>query len=1330
MPVQTWERVSRAFSVRRNLELLLVAPDTQLRPLDGLRAISILWVIVFHAAWYAGTYIPLPSYVALLVSPSMLPVWRGDFGVDIFFVLSGFLIAGMLIDERERTGRLALWQFYWRRLLRLWPALFIAAILYVQLVGEHAPMIWANVLYVSNFVPILQAAMGWTWSLAIEEQFYLVCPWLITGLAAIGPRHRIAALLAVLALLTAIGAWVVVSGSFSASDAEIAVNRDGVRWALGFDHLYVKPWMRAGPLLVGALAAYLFRMPRFMTALATTRGLGIAAFVAALVIAALSTHWPLAASASRVFEVGYLAAYRAVFGAGIAFVLLFSLSKHPVGVAIGRFLSWRYFYPVGQLAYSAYLVNPIVCAVVHARLARLVREDHVPTMLAFLPFDLIGTLLVAAVIYVFVERPFMSLRPGERSARGRPIAPISEATFDRRLFFSAVAIATVLAWSNRFIQDDAFISFRYARHVAAGHGFVWNVGEAPIQGFTNPLWTLVMALAIRLGRDPVRVSQWLGLGCFVITLIAAGKLAAGLTGARRASAAVVLALGLNASFNAYATGGLETQSQAMFVAIVAYGVSRGGPRGFAAASIAAGLALWTRLDSALLVAPLLLVALIEARRSAWLVGAVVVPVTLLGAGLAAFGWVIFHQLLPNTFYAKTGSVDMALVQGGLRYLIGFLTHYQLVPILALAVYFGRGALRRIPLLLRAVAAVLALWAVYVVSVGGDFMEYRLFVPAIPLGVVLAAWLFYASGERFVWVLTAASVVCSALFFVRVRQTPALDEGLLVETVQGLDAHLTDHNQDWAEVGRGMKQAFACDPDVTIGVMAAGAIPYYSDLRTVDMLGLNDPWVARYGNNFGSRPGHRRVASVSYLVRQHVNIVLHPWARFDPEQFTSDYTRAHVMARYVPLSSPDELPPDASMIEIPIAKDRKLRALYLVHDAKVDACIAAGNWRVLPIRASGAPDPMCSAPGCIRRATKTAEYTRELVASFTDPAVTIDNGYSTWSIEYMTGDRTSLATVALPLGVTPPARGYSIVANNHGTTGLDDPCAITGTPFGAGLAGLFGARGMIGVASDYPGIGTAGVHPYLVSEVEGRASLDALRAARALARWQGVPTSDRYAVVGASQGGHATLAAAAMQATVAPELDIRAFAAAAPSSLFEEQWRSDLATDGPQVEWIAMLVYAWTDHYGYRGPSPWAAGIEPTVRAAMSSSCAFPLNGAGAIASSLGLERAKIFAPDFLRAYQSGEWGAYASFSEWFTKNRVKPYAQKAPLKIYQGDADPFVHEPATSAVVESLRAGGVVVDYEVVPGGSHTDVAFGVVTSAEKRTAESIAWLRARLEAP
>ena len=377
-----------------------------------------------------------------------------------------------------------------------------------------------------------------------------------------------------------------------------------------------------------------------------------------------------------------------------------------------------------------------------------------------------------------------------------------------------------------------------------------------------------------------------------------------------------------------------------------------------------------------------------------------------------------------------------------------------------------------------------------------------------------------------------------------------------------------------------------------------------------------------------------------------------------------------------------------------------------------------------------PDPSCVTDGCLREATHVGDYTVGDLAPFLDPDVTLDNGYSAYVVRYFTSGRDCLATVAIPYAVDPPEGGFHVVANEHGTSGVADACAVTGTLSGGGLAGLFGGRGLIGVSADYPGLGTDGPHPYLVADSEGRSALDALRATRALALWLDVPLSGRYAVVGLSQGGHATLAAAARHSTYAPELDVRAFAASGPASVWEEQWRLGAASDGPHLVFHALLVWAWAAHYGWDGPELWAAGLASRVDAVMESRCLVSSTGGATLGSDLGETAAGIFSPEFLDAYRTGVWGAYASFHEWFGANRVGPYAQTAPLRIYQGDADDVVPEAWTAAMVAALRAGGVDVEYEVVPGGGHTDVAFGFVAYRQLRTDESIAWLRAHLDAP
>jgi peptidoglycan/LPS O-acetylase OafA/YrhL len=411
----TPSRIARAFSLQDNLRALLVPGPGRLAPLDGLRALSMLWVVLFHAGWYIVPYVPLPVYFELVTSRAMLPVWRGDFGVDVFFVLSGFLIAGMLVDEQDRNGKLRIALFSARRITRLWPALAVAVLADVLLVDDRPNMVWANLLYVSNFLSIYHAAMGWTWSLSIEEQFYLLSPWLVVALAPASPQLRAAVPLFVAVALTFVGAEVVLRDDFHAPDAEIVLTRGIDAWARSYDLLYVKPWMRAGPLLAGIAAAYVYRLPGAMEAIARQHAPAALGFVAALVVAALATHWPLVEGAPRGVEVAYLATFRTAFGVAVAYVLLFSLSQHPLGVAVGRLLSARVLFPLAQISYCAYLLNPIATIRMDRLLAPFVQSSGLPAFPVLLVADAAVTFVAAVVLHLFVERPFMALRPRGRT---------------------------------------------------------------------------------------------------------------------------------------------------------------------------------------------------------------------------------------------------------------------------------------------------------------------------------------------------------------------------------------------------------------------------------------------------------------------------------------------------------------------------------------------------------------------------------------------------------------------------------------------------------------------------------------------------------------------------------------------------------------------------------------------------------------------------------------------------------------------------------------------------------------------------------------------------
>jgi len=154
--------------------------------LDGIRAVSILLVIIWHYGRDAG-------WGDLL--------FIGPLGVRIFFVISGYLITGLLLKELEQDGRISLIRFYFRRTMRIFPAFYfyLACMLLISAVG------WAGLsfrqalpalTYTSNFcVPTLQSAVAHTWSLATEEQFYLIWP---AALALSGRRRGVFVLLCLL----------------------------------------------------------------------------------------------------------------------------------------------------------------------------------------------------------------------------------------------------------------------------------------------------------------------------------------------------------------------------------------------------------------------------------------------------------------------------------------------------------------------------------------------------------------------------------------------------------------------------------------------------------------------------------------------------------------------------------------------------------------------------------------------------------------------------------------------------------------------------------------------------------------------------------------------------------------------------------------------------------------------------------------------------------------------------------------------------------------------------------------------------------------------------
>ena len=198
--------------------------------LDGLRGVAVLSVMVFHSGLIVG----------------------GWLGVDVFFALSGFLITTLLVEEHHRTGRIRFGRFYVRRALRLLPALLtlvivMALVLLATTSREHRGYlvlyVAAVLFYFANWVEPFGIPLAWgfghTWSLAIEEQFYLIWPLALAGLLRFVRRRAAVAL-------------VVTCGAVLAFAYRMTLARAGV----GHIRLFEGSDTHADPLLIGCSLAF------------------------------------------------------------------------------------------------------------------------------------------------------------------------------------------------------------------------------------------------------------------------------------------------------------------------------------------------------------------------------------------------------------------------------------------------------------------------------------------------------------------------------------------------------------------------------------------------------------------------------------------------------------------------------------------------------------------------------------------------------------------------------------------------------------------------------------------------------------------------------------------------------------------------------------------------------------------------------------------------------------------------------------------------------------------------------------------------------------------
>ncbi|NVO12667.1 MAG: acyltransferase [Rhodoplanes sp.] len=363
-------------------------PLAHLPALDGLRAVAVMLVLWVHLPFVQG------SVIAKAFWSVGQAIRAGYIGVDLFFVLSGFLITRILLDERVRTGSISLRVFYTRRALRIFAIYYLCVAVYVLAFPFDGEALLSLVTYTFNYYHPFNPTpnpLEHTWSLAVEEQFYIVWPALIAAIPLARGRRICGTLVPGLAMLVALLLAATLEATLAAS------------------LIYMSSATRMMSLSLGAALAF-----RELAGAPTARWRPYAELVAGTVLLAADQgaraiglippggwYWTVALLGYALVSVGT--------------VSLLIASRDRLASMARTVLSWRPLRYVGRISYGLYLYHLLLLFLLGLAPYQ-VFTTGAPA--AWVALAVVATFATAALSYRFIEAPLLRLKDrfGRRDA--------------------------------------------------------------------------------------------------------------------------------------------------------------------------------------------------------------------------------------------------------------------------------------------------------------------------------------------------------------------------------------------------------------------------------------------------------------------------------------------------------------------------------------------------------------------------------------------------------------------------------------------------------------------------------------------------------------------------------------------------------------------------------------------------------------------------------------------------------------------------------------------------------------------------------------------------
>ena len=447
--------------------------------------------------------------------------------------------------------------------------------------------------------------------------------------------------------------------------------------------------------------------------------------------------------------------------------------------------------------------------------------------------------------------------------------------------------------------DDAMISMRYAKNLAHGNGLIWNVGGPRVEGYTNFLWTLYMALWHLLPISDAKISLCIQISALILmlgSLYLIYKLANNVSGGNRyVTAGSLFMTAAYLPIHFYALRGMETSVLCFIILLVSWRVCKCLDQKVFDPLILTimGIGLLTRADFPFLFFGITLFMMIVDSMN-WkrymLIALLIFFITV--GGQTLFRWLYYGDILPNTYYLKvTGLPAIFRIMKGIRETAIFV--FMITPVLFLLPFTYEFLVKK-DLKVRFLLYIFLLQIAYNTYVGGDVWEWwghfanrylcivmpEFFIVLFLMIVFLMQKInhYCANRIRSHSSLGDLSFIIILMLILYQMHGGVWNRSYITIDLLGFHGFEMESDQHMTQVGRKMKEITS--PNARIAVVGAGSIPYFSDRYCIDLLGKNDSYLAhlpaRIKTYYDFMPGHNKFDYSYSIGKQQPDAIAQLW----------------------------------------------------------------------------------------------------------------------------------------------------------------------------------------------------------------------------------------------------------------------------------------------------------------------------------------------------------------------------------------------------------------------------------------------------------------------